>query len=245
MKSQYLSIMDAAIDLALSEFNEFFMDPDPRRRKDRFLSYCRDMGVDHPTASAVCGGVFVSWVCKRLNRPCGTDDLRSWEHVGVSVKRPHPGDIVLLGSRDAAEVLERVGFFLEFSHDGTIGYCLGGRADGEVGVDVFEREQIIGFRRVKMEEDREIPQRHLKLGSVGSEVVKLQRLLTRWREPVMDPSGIFGFATLRALREFQASTGLPVDGEYTRSTAKAFQKTIEMGENVRKSVPVVSEMSRN
>jgi len=63
----------------------------------------------------------------------------------------------------------------------------------------------------------------LRLGSSGAEVIRLQNLLNRHlpHSHVVKADGIFGPRTKAAVREFQASAGIPVDGVVGVKTSQA------------------------
>ncbi len=214
--------MNQAIKLAIQEFNEFFMEPDHDHRMKRFNTYFQETGISMEEGSQWSCSVFISWVCSKLQLPCGKLDVDSWMKVGIGVDQPLPGDIVVVRGDSVGRTVSHLAFFLEFSEDCEKVYGIGSRTDKSVGVQAFDTTEVLGYRRVEVSKKQLVPQRHLSLGSIGPEVVELQNLLSTYERPSTDPSGIFGFATQVALRSFQSLFGLETNGVYDEETAETF-----------------------
>ena len=216
--------MNQAIKLAIEEFNIFFMQPDHNHRMKRFNTYFRETGISMDQESRWSCSVFISWVCSKLQLPCGKKDVDSWMKVGIGVEHPLPGDIVMVRGDSRDRTIGHLAFFLEFSEDCEKVYGIGSRTDQSVGVQAFDTTEVLGYRRVEVAKSRLVPHRHLSLGSIGPEVLELQNLLSTYAEASADPPGIFGFATQQALRSFQSLSGLNADGVYGQKTAEIFQR---------------------
>lgn len=216
--------MNQAIKLAIEEFNMFFMEPDHHHRMKRFNTYFRETGISVEEGSQWCCSVFISWVCSKLQLPCGKMDVESWMNVGIGVDHPLPGDIVIVRGDSGGRTIGHLAFFLEFSENCEKVYGIGSRTDQSVGVQAFDTGEVIGYRRVEMDKSRLVPQRHLSLGSIGPEVMELQNWLSIYGRESVDPPGIFGFATQEALRGFQSLLGLSPDGVYGQKTAETLQR---------------------
>lgn len=71
----------------------------------------------------------------------------------------------------------------------------------------------------------------LKKGSKGVEVLSLQKQLVKLRYLADTPNGIFGNATLSAVKAFQKSQGLPADGIAGAATLEAIKIAAEKNES--------------
>ncbi|MCP4217083.1 MAG: TIGR02594 family protein [bacterium] len=74
---------------------------------------------------------------------------RKWLKVGVSVKKPQTGDIVIYWRHSKKDWRGHVGVFLAFSADRKKIYTLGGNQGGMVSVRAYSASRVLGFRRVK------------------------------------------------------------------------------------------------
>jgi uncharacterized protein (TIGR02594 family) len=186
------------------------------------------VGTSYPEMADYCTGEthigYFSWcgctvgfcVAKAGVRPVYTKGVdtksflwaQAWLDWGTPVTDPQAGDVLVFdfGHGDHHVTL--------FDHDNGNGTwaCLGGNQDHQVMVSNFWRSQCIGIRRlpapgaVKVTTSASI-RPEVKLDDVGSVVSELQHLLG------VTVDGEFGPETDAAVRAYQATHGLDVDGD--------------------------------
>ena len=98
-------------------------------------------------------------------------------------------------------------------------------ADGKVGAKTWN--VLYDTENVVRATDKIKPIYTLATGSSGSQVEELQLMLRKSLFYAGKIDGVYGANVARAVREFQAAVGLPVDGKAGASTQKTLQKFAE------------------
>jgi len=165
--------------------------------------------------------IFVNWCCMKagLQRTYKTN-ARSWLSVGFPVEDPRPGDIVIYWRENPNSWKGHVGIFMGYSKDRSLVFTLGGNQKNCVSIQGYDATNVLGFRRLSSEVNIEIPKSNpnLKIGSQGSEVIKLQKILTELGFDCGAADGIFGPKTEARLKSFQKKEGHSDDGIYSATT---------------------------
>ena len=100
---------------------------------------------DDETAWCSC---FANWVSLKLGLcRSGKLDARSWLDVGAKIIWPEHGDVVVFWRESIGSWKGHVGFFMGYTSSGDV-YCLGGNQNNEVGISVYPRKKVLGFRRL-------------------------------------------------------------------------------------------------
>ena len=116
----------------------------------RVLSYFKEIGQKWVTNddTAWCAA-FVNWVLKQANLPMtGLLNARSFLTYGVSTKTPEIGDIVILWRIKKDSPYGHVGFFIKESKEGI--YILGGNQNDSVNISLFNKTQVLDFRKLPL-----------------------------------------------------------------------------------------------
>ncbi len=94
-----------------------------------FVNYCmEELGVAHPNSLLA----------------------KDWMKVGIPVKEPQPGDIVVFWRGKEKGWQGHVGFFIKADKEKNIIYVFGGNQDGAVCLKPFTTEKVLGYRRVTL-----------------------------------------------------------------------------------------------
>jgi uncharacterized protein (TIGR02594 family) len=190
-----------------------------QEHEKRILDYAKESGFKNITDDETpwCS-IFVNWCCKeaglqRTNRA----NARSWLSVGRPVDDPMPGDIVVFWRERIDSWKGHVGIFMGFSKNRSVVYTLGGNQKNTVSIQGYDASNVLGFRRLVNEELTGVPKSnpHLKKGSRGEEVLKLQVLLGELGYNCGAKDGIFGGRTESQLMAFQREEGLEPTGIYS------------------------------
>ena len=180
------------------------------------LKYASETGIVGVSHDEVpwCS-IFVNWCCKKAGQQMsGQANARSWLNVGLNASSPEPGDIVVFWRGSPQSWKGHVGFFLGFNKNGTRLYCLGGNQGDAVSIQSYDKDKVLGYRRLSSSAQLSIPQPVLKQNSVGTEVEKLQVLLNFLGFNCGDVDGDFGTKTSDALKLLQANHQLDINGIY-------------------------------
>ncbi len=124
---------------------------------ERILGYAKESGFDWVESDEVpwCS-IFLNWVAKKGGMERSKDArAQSWDKVGVAVKSPVPGDIVLLAE---GSTIYHVGIFTGFGKDGNTVFCLGGNQRNQVSIAPFPAKHIRSFRRLSVIDNQEYSQ---------------------------------------------------------------------------------------
>lgn len=189
-----------------------------QEHEKRIVDYAKESGFKNITDDETpwCS-IFVNWCCKeaglqRTNRA----NARSWLTVGRPIDDPAPGDVVIFWRDKPDSWKGHVGVFMGFNKNRSVVYCLGGNQKNTVSIQGYDAGKVLGFRRLVEESMSGIPKSkpHLKKGSMGEEVVKLQIILGELGYDCGAQDGIFGPRTEKQLIAFQREEQLEPDGVY-------------------------------
>lgn len=99
-----------------------------------------------PVTTAWCAAFVNSSLGQAGIKGTGSDLAKSFLNWGEAVDTPQRGDIAVFSRGDPNSIYGHVGFFDSFTPDGKIN-VLGGNQSDKVGLDAFDRGQLLGFRR--------------------------------------------------------------------------------------------------
>lgn len=91
---------------------------------------------------------FVNWCAREENfESTGKLNARSWLDVGLEVKTPEIGDLVIFWRTKKDSVYGHVGFYIN-KHEGYI-YTLGGNQGNMVNISPYPEYRLLGYRRLR------------------------------------------------------------------------------------------------
>ena len=164
--------------------------------------------------------IFMNWCAKKAELEASNKaNARSWLTVGSSISNPKPGDVVVYWRVDQFSWKGHVGIFVGYDKSGKQIYTLGGNQGNEVSISTYPAQQLLGFRRLVHKDKLLVPNSILTLGDSGREVKLLQRNLISLGYDTGLVDGVFGSKTEAALKTFQTSVGIVVDGVYGENSA--------------------------
>lgn len=195
--------------------------------------------------------IFVSWVYHHSGHPLGKIDrvngfqlcqagYRFWRRHNLLTNRPESGDIVLF-DWNGDGIAQHVGLFESWNGNSKdMFYCIEGNTalgnDSDGGSVMRRRRSVrsvmafacpLDHPIVHVLGDREI----LAAGSRSARVATLQRRLKMvGYELVID--GIFGRATVAAVRSFQEKTGIEETGKVDDTTWAGLEEYVVLPRNV-------------
>jgi uncharacterized protein (TIGR02594 family) len=173
--------------------------------------------------------IFLNWVAKKAGLQCSHNlNARSWLNVGQPVDLcPEPGDIVIFWRESPDSWKGHVAIFFGFSADGKRIYCLGGNQGNQVSISAFPKDNVLGFRRLSIEKEMNIPDKILKIGNTGDDVKALQDAMKAAGINCGTSDGCFGPLTETAVKELQSrKTGLTVNGIFDEPTRNFLLETL-------------------
>ncbi len=197
--------------------------------EDRIVQYARESGIPNINDDETpwCS-IFVNWIAFKLGlKKTDSASARSWNSVGKRTDNPQPGDIVVFWRESPTSWKGHVGFFLGFSNDRKLVFCLGGNQGNAVSIQSYDAKKVLQFRVLHEEKNLSIPRPVLKKGSKGVEVEKLQLILNHLGYNCGDADGDFGSKTLKALQIFQADNRIGVDGIYGRQSQTKIESSLQ------------------
>lgn len=188
----------------------------------RIVDYAREAGFKNITDDETpwCS-IFVNWCCMNAGlQRTHKANARSWLSVGLPVDNPVPGDIVIFWREDIRSWKGHVGIFVGFSNDMKQVFTLGGNQKNSVSIQGYDKDKVLGYRRLATEGNSETPSGDpmLKVGSRGEEVKKLQQVLNDLGYFCGAVDGVFGPRTASKLRALQKAEGKKADGVYGKGT---------------------------
>ena len=198
------------------------------QHNQRIVNYAKESGFSYVNDDETpwCS-FFMNWVAKKAGKETtGLGNARSWLNAGVSVVNPEPGDIVIFWRESPHSHKGHVGVFMGFSQDQTRIYTLGGNQNNQVSETAYPKSQLLGFRRLRSAKKETLSTKILKRGSYGSEVVKLQNALKLCGFNPGTSDGEFGPKTEAALKLFQSTKHLKIDGIFGRATRAELVKQL-------------------
>lgn len=142
--------MKSLIEVALSQYGEKEI-KGSTHNKD-IVNYSKELGFDYVDDDETpwCS-IFANWVAMKAGFE-KTDKLnaRSWLEVGERIETPDIGDVVVFWRESPDSWKGHVAFFVNF--DNNIVRVLGGNQSDMVNISAYNRNQILGFRRLKKSE---------------------------------------------------------------------------------------------
>ncbi len=114
------------------------------------VQYFREIGHSwvKDDETAWCSA-FANWVALKAGfQGSGRLDARSWLNIGEKVSEPRMGDIVVFWREKPNSWKGHVGFFIGYSHDRGMIYCLGGNQSNTVCIQPYDASQLLGFQRL-------------------------------------------------------------------------------------------------
>ena len=188
----------------------------------RIVDYAQEAGFKNITDDETpwCS-IFVNWCCLKAGlQRTHKANARSWLTVGLPVDNPVPGDVVIFWREDVRSWKGHVGIFVGFSKDLKQVFTLGGNQKNSVSIQGYDKDKVLGFRRLATEGNSEIPSGDplLKVGSQGEEVKKLQQVLNDLGYNCGAVDGVFGPRTASRLKALQKAEGKKIDGIYGKGT---------------------------
>jgi len=193
------------------------------------LKYAQESGFTQITDDETpwCS-IFVNWCCMKAGlQRSHKSNARSWLTIGLPTNEPVPGDIVIFWRESVQSWKGHVGIFMGYSSDRQQVFSLGGNQRNSVSVQGFSSANILGFRRLSVESNLEIPKQELKLGSRGKEVIKLQKVLHELGYDCGSIDGVFGPKTEQQLKEFQQNQNLGTSGIYDTITQSSIENIFQ------------------
>ena len=101
-----------------------------------------DWNEDTAWCSAYC-----NWVVKEAGKKgSGELNARSWLYAGEAVFNPKIGDVVVLWRVAKNDWRGHVGFYI--NEDEEYFYLLGGNQDNQVCIKPYDKNRLLGFRRL-------------------------------------------------------------------------------------------------
>jgi uncharacterized protein (TIGR02594 family) len=188
----------------------------------RIVDYAQEAGFKNITDDETpwCS-IFINWCCMQAGlQRTHKANARSWLTVGLPVDNPIPGDVVIYWRNDIRSWQGHVGLFVGYSKDHKVVFTLGGNQKNSVSIQGYDASKILGFRRLAVEGNMEIPSGNppLTVGSRGDEVKKLQIILNDLGYNCGATDGAFGQKTETQLKILQKAEGKKADGVYNKDT---------------------------
>jgi len=113
------------------------------------LKYFNDIGFDGAKLkdeTSWCSA-FANWVAKEANLAYSKKlNARSWLQVGTEVTTPEIGDVVIFWRESKTSWKGHVGFFIRETTNWI--YILGGNQNNQVKISAYQKNRLLGYRRV-------------------------------------------------------------------------------------------------
>ncbi|WP_298900987.1 TIGR02594 family protein [uncultured Psychroserpens sp.] len=201
--------------------------PGPQHNQ-KIVNYAKEAGFSYVNDDETpwCS-FFMNWVAKKAKvESSDLGNARSWLNVGIPVVNPEPGDVVIFWRESPESYKGHVGVFMGYSQDHTRIYTLGGNQNNQVGETAYASSQLLGFRRLRPLKNKKISTKVLRRGDTGIEVVELQDALKLCGCQPGTSDGIFGPKTEAALKIFQSTVGVAINGVFNKATQKEMIKQL-------------------
>lgn len=138
MVASYYGLTDIVGDSNNAQVLQFFTETDHPEITDDDMSWC---------------SVYMSWCAKNVNLERSTSLLaRSWLEVGQIIDTPQPGDLVIFWREKQKSWQGHVSIFLSEDPETHQIFCIGGNQDDKVCVKPYPAEQVLGYRRLTVEQ---------------------------------------------------------------------------------------------
>lgn len=190
-----------------------------RNHNPRVLEYHDQTSLNASNDETAWCSSFVNWVAQQAKLPRSNNAMaRSWLTVGKATSSPRPGDVVVM-SRGSSKIFGHVAFFIGYSSSGKSIYCIGGNQNNEVNITAYSKSKVLGYRRLSKNAHIEVPTGslpvgYLRRGDNNANVKLLQSALIKLNFLLGKADGDFGPKTESALRKFQRTAKITVDGIY-------------------------------
>lgn len=139
--------MSTILDIALSQYG--VKEIPGREHNPVILNYFEEIGHRWVKSdeTAWCSA-FANWVAlKGGYQRSDKLNARSWLTTGITVQQPLPGDIVVFWREHPSSWKGHVSFFVNYDHNKSHLYCLGGNQDDMVCIKPYPVYKLLGFRR--------------------------------------------------------------------------------------------------
>lgn len=118
------------------------------------LDFFRELGYDWVNDDST-----TSWCSAMLSyyaKKCGYEyhtklDARGWLKMPIKVLKPTIGDIVILWRNNPTGWEGHIGLFISWTIDRV--YILGGNQNNQINISAYNRDRILGFRKLRKTED--------------------------------------------------------------------------------------------
>ncbi|WGF93615.1 TIGR02594 family protein [Aequorivita marisscotiae] len=198
---------------------------------ERILEYQEMTGLNFGNDEVAWCSIFANWVALQANLPRSNSAMaRSWLNIGAKTDWPQPGDVVVFWRKSRTSAFGHVGFFLGFTKSGKSIYCIGGNQDDEVNIQTFPISRILEFRSLTADlpEDIKVPAGYLRRGDSNGNVKLLQKILIKLDFLDGSADGVFGPKTEAALKAFQTSNNITVDGIYGSQSRSVLKNALNL-----------------
>lgn len=219
--------MNTLINIASREIGTIEI-PGPKHNS-RIVNYAQEAGFEYikDDETPWCS-IFMNWVAQKANlESTKLANARSWLNVGRQVDHPEPGDIVIFWRESPNSYKGHVGIFMGYSQDQSRIYVLGGNQNNQVGETAYSTSKLLGFRRLRPVGKMRLSTKILKKGDSGHAVEQLQDALKLCGFQPGTSDGIFGPKTEAALKLFQSTKSIAIDGIFSRVTRRAMLNQLE------------------
>lgn len=113
------------------------------------LKYFNETGFDGAKLkdeTAWCSA-FMNWVALQSGLETTNKlNARSWLKVGLSVKKPKMGDVVVFWRESKTSWKGHVGLFIRETRSYI--YCLGGNQNNQVSISAYPKKRLLQYRRL-------------------------------------------------------------------------------------------------
>ncbi len=120
-----------------------------RNDNPQIIKYFDEIGFDGSRLkdeTSWCSA-FANWVAKTCGKPFSAKlTARSWLKIGVQVKEPKIGDIVVFWREDPASWKGHVAFFISETPEHI--YVLGGNQSNQVKISAYPKQRLLEYRRL-------------------------------------------------------------------------------------------------
>ncbi|HLW06692.1 MAG TPA: TIGR02594 family protein [Marinilabiliaceae bacterium] len=194
------------------------------------VSYAKSAGFEWVNNDETpWSSIFINWCAKEAGLKRSNKLMaRSWLTVGITVDYPEPGDLVIFSRGKTDSWQGYVGLFMGYDEEGERIYTLGANPGNQVSITAYPKSKLLGFRRLTIDKEYEVPNATLRLGNTGEAVKNLQYCLRLVGFNPGTTDGVYGNRTVETIRNFQASGKLEINGVYCINTA-AYLKDILKG----------------
>lgn len=167
---------------------------------------------------------FVNWVAHKANLERSKKvSARSWLKVGLEVKEPQIGDVVIFWRGSRSSWQGHVGIFYGFTPSGKYIRVLGGNQGNAVNIKNYGKHRLLGYRRLrKLSKNPNV----LRKGDRGARVSNLQSNLNTAEFNCGKVDGHFGKLTEEALLSLQRYGNLTETGIYDEASNQLLKRIL-------------------